>query len=45
MRISSNQHKRSRDRGKRDQPAVAKHDVYLPAAPTPTGIAMPTAIA
>ena len=33
MRISNNRHKRNRDRGKRDQPAVAKHDIYL-AAPT-----------
>jgi hypothetical protein len=28
MRISSNQHKRCRDHGKRDQPAMAKHDIY-----------------
>jgi hypothetical protein len=27
MRISSSQHKRGHNRGKRDQPAVAKHDI------------------
>jgi hypothetical protein len=30
MRISSDQHKRSRDRGKRDQPAISKHDNLPP---------------
>jgi hypothetical protein len=31
MRISSDQHERNRHRGKRDQPSVAKHDIYLSA--------------
>jgi hypothetical protein len=31
MRVSSNQYERRRDRGKRGQPAVAKHDIHLPA--------------
>jgi hypothetical protein len=31
MRISGNEHKRGRDRGKRDQKAMAKHGVDLPA--------------
>ena len=30
LRIGGNEHKRGRDRGKRDQPAVADHDVYPP---------------
>jgi hypothetical protein len=30
MRIISNQHERSRHRGKHDQPSVAKHDILSP---------------